>query len=158
MRVSNTVVEDIDRAMRLINSADYDLAGWAGATMSYVPDTAAYDLKVLIDSIKGNAGVDSLLNIKRSGAGLGQIPQSQMDFLSNLMGNISQAQSLAQLKETLGRYRKIYNDVYANAKSDNDKIFSKIRMPKNQSQARVQGIEIPSDADAWGENGDDWGI
>lgn len=158
MRVSNTVVEDIDRAMKLIRSADYDLAGWSGATMSYVPDTAAYDLKVLIDSIKGNAGVDSLLNIKRSGAGLGQIPQSQMDFLSNLMGNLSQAQSLPQLEETLGRYRNIYSDVYANAKSDNDKIFGKIRMPKNQSQASTQGIQIPSDADAWGENGDDWGI
>ena len=158
-RISKTVIEDIDRAMDLINSAEYDLAGWGGATLSYIPDTAAYNLKVLIDSIKGNSGVDSLLTIKRSGAGLGQIPQQQMDFLSNLKGNLSQSQSMPQLKRTMQRYKDIYTSVYNNAVSDNEKIFGKIKMPSQENTSgNVNYTEIPSDAEAWGTNEDDWGI
>ena len=97
--------------------------------MGFIPGTPAADIKARIESIKGNSGVDSLLKIKASGAGLGQIPQSQMDMLSNLIGNLDQAQSFPELLDVINRYERIYKDVYNNAISDNQKIKSKIRQP-----------------------------
>lgn len=125
-RVAKTVLEDIDAVERIIKENPIQAAGW-GSKMSFIPGTAARDIKARIESIKGNAGVDSLLMIKKSGAGLGQIPQSQMDMLSSMMGNLDQAQSLPELKDVIARYKRIYQNVYNNAVSDNQKINSKIK-------------------------------
>lgn len=125
-RVAKTVLEDIDAVERIIKENPIQAAGW-GSKVSFIPGTAARDIKARIESIKGNAGVDSLLMIKKSGAGLGQIPQSQMDMLSSMMGNLDQAQSLPELKDVIARYKRIYQNVYDNAVSDNNNIKSKIK-------------------------------
>lgn len=127
-RTAKTVVDDIQAVKRLAGEHPELAASW-GSKLSFVPGTPAANIKARIESIKGNSGVDSLLKIKASGAGLGQIPQSQMDMLSNLIGNLDQAQSFPELLDVINRYERIYKDVYNNAISDNQKIKSKIRQP-----------------------------
>lgn len=127
-RTAKTVVDDIQAVKRLAGEHPELAASW-GSKLGFIPGTPAANIKARIESIKGNSGVDSLLKIKASGAGLGQIPQSQMDMLSNLIGNLDQAQSFPELLDVINRYERIYTDVYNNAISDNQKIKSKIRQP-----------------------------
>ena len=144
-RVAKTVLEDIDAIERLIKEHPLQAAGW-GSTMSFIPGTAARDIKARIESIKGNSGVDSLLMIKKSGAGLGQIPQRQMDMLSSMMGNLDQAQTLPELKDVIARYKRIYENVYNNATSDNEKIYSRIKPQNTVGQTQNDGSETVYDA------------
>lgn len=144
MRVSQTVLDDIAAVKRMIKENPYAAASW-GSMTSFMPGTPAHNIKARIESIKGNSGVDSLLMIKKSGAGLGQIPQAQMNMLSSMMGNLDQAQSLPELEDVINRYERIYQNVYDNAENTNKKIMGKIRQPSQQGN-----ISIPSDEDAWG--------
>lgn len=136
-RTTKTVIDDIQAVNRMIKE-NPNMAASFGSKLSFIPGTPAANIKARIESIKGNSGVDSLLKIKASGAGLGQIPQSQMDMLSNLIGNLDQAQSLRELQDVLNRYERIYTDVYNNAVSDNQKIRGKIRQPKPTNNSNIQ--------------------
>lgn len=144
-RTAKTVVDDIQAVKRLAGEHPELAASW-GSKLSFVPGTPAANIKARIESIKGNSGVDSLLKIKASGAGLGQIPQSQMDMLSNLIGNLDQAQSFPELLDVINRYERIYTDVYNNAISDNQKIKSKIRQPigNNTQQTETSQADYKS--------------
>lgn len=51
--------------------------------------TPEYELEQQIKSLQGTVGIESLLDIKREGAGLGQVPQTQLDLLSRLLGQLS---------------------------------------------------------------------
>ena len=138
-RTAKTVIDDIQAVKRMAKENPALAASW-GRKMSFIPGTPAANIKARIESIKGNSGVDSLLKIKASGAGLGQIPQSQMDMLSNLIGNLDQAQSLPELLDVINRYERIYTDVYNNAMADNQKIKSRIRQPNQSSQPDPLGL------------------
>ena len=116
-RNAGNVVQDSGRAMEILKSAGNTAAGW-GATISSLPGTDARTLKGHIDSVKGNIGIDKLLEIKASGAGLGQVPQSQLDMLAATLGNLDQAQTVGELYANLARLQNIYADVMRGARED----------------------------------------
>lgn len=120
-RAARTVVDDTQRALDVLDRSGSWAAG-AGSYLSGLPGTSARALQKHIDSIKGNIGIDSLLSIKRSGAGLGQIPQSQLDMLASLMGNLDTAQSPSDLAYNLRRIEEIYADIVEKTGGDPKKI------------------------------------
>ena len=68
--------------------------------------------------MKGNVGIDSLLRIKATGAGLGQVPQSQLDLLSRLLGELDMNQSEEQFTYTWNRMGWVYEIIMDQADTD----------------------------------------
>jgi hypothetical protein len=114
---SGTVLEDVTKAMDLLQKSGRFAAGY-GAALSSLPESDARQLQAFISSIQGNVGVDQLIKIKQTGAGLGQVPQSQLDLLSRLLGNLDQAQKPAELMDVLKRIDRIYSGIVAQADAE----------------------------------------
>lgn len=85
----------------------------------FVPGTPSYSLAQRIESIKGTVAIDQLLAIKRQGSGLGQVPQSQLDLLSRLMGQLSLGLTTPELDKLLQDIGDTYLEVL-NRMSDKD--------------------------------------
>jgi hypothetical protein len=128
-RASNTVLSDIDAILRLSEGKGYLASGMLASSLNGIPGTTAADIAARVESIKGNIAVDSLLNIKKSGAGLGQVPQKQAEMLSGLLGNLSQKQSPSEFVDVLKRIRGIYSGIVDAAEKENRDIMSKIYDP-----------------------------
>lgn len=107
---AQTVFEDTARALEIVERSG-NLAAGVGALTSVLPGTPARELAGHIDSIKGNIGIDSLLKIKASGAGLGAIPQSQLEMLASLLGNLDARQNPRVLAQNIRRVQEIYADI-----------------------------------------------
>lgn len=112
-----TVIRDIHTARQNIKENGNRVAGW-GAKMASIPASRAKELAADIDSIKGNVAVDQLLKIKASGAGLGQVPQQQLNMLASLLGGLDQEMSPAKLDQNLADIEKIYADVIKAMEAD----------------------------------------
>lgn len=117
---ARTVVEDANRAEDLIG---FWTTGIPGVIQSAIPTTPANVLNAHLASVKSNVAVDQLLNIKKSGAGLGQVPQSQLEMLSELLGVLKISLPPDVLTYTLKRTREIYEDVMATATEDDMKLI-----------------------------------
>lgn len=110
MTAAQTVVEDATRALNVLDRFGGLAAGMGGLT-STIPGTAAKELDGHIFSMKGNIGIDQLLKIKQSGAGLGQIPQAQLEMLGSMLGNLDVKQNPRVLRENIKRIEEIYADI-----------------------------------------------
>lgn len=118
---AQTVVEDIYRLNKQITagSVPFGRSAAAQAQLNPVLQTDGYrNATALIESVKGNVGVDSLINIKKSGAGLGQVPQSQLDLLSRLLGELSLNQDKEQFERTWNRIGEVYREIWRVADDD----------------------------------------
>lgn len=124
VNAANTVVRDVDTALDIADQA----AGFGGNSMSeavqravgaQVLSTDAREVQRLVDSVKSNIGIDSLLRIKRSGAGLGQVPQSQLETLQSLLGNLDITRDPALFLRDLQDIRELYNTIIAKANESN---------------------------------------
>lgn len=146
-RAAQTVLDDIAAMKRIAKEHPNQVASW-GSKISFIPGSPAYDFAARIDSIRGNAAVDQLLNIKQSGAGLGQVPQQQLNMLADMTGNLSRAQSLPELMDVINRFERIYTNVRDKAAAENNRINGRIKPQKQQSG--LKQFAQPTDEDAWG--------
>jgi hypothetical protein len=110
MTAAQTVFEDATRALNVLDKYGKAAAGIGGLTAS-IPATPAKELDGHIFSMKGNIGIDQLLKIKASGAGLGQIPQAQLEMLGAMLGNLDVKQNPRVLRENINRIQEIYSDI-----------------------------------------------
>jgi hypothetical protein len=118
---AQTVVEDIERLNKQLaaNTVPFGRSAAAQEQLNPVLQSDGYRNAVaLIESVKGNVGIDSLLRIKASGAGLGQVPQTQLDLLSTLLGKLSLTQEKQQFVDTWERMGKVYREIWAKADED----------------------------------------
>jgi len=118
---AQTVVEDVGRLNVMLDADEVPFGRAAMIQEKLTPalQSDAYrNATSLIDSVKGNVGIDSLLRIKASGAGLGQVPQSQLDMLSQLLGDLHLKQSREQFMYTWNRMGVVYEIVMDQAEDD----------------------------------------
>jgi len=119
---AQTVVEDVTRLNTQILEDRVPFGRGAAFQEEFLTpalQTDNYrDAQSLIESVKGNVGIDSLLRIKQTGAGLGQVPQSQLDLLSTLLGKLNLSQSKAQFIRTWNRMGDIYDEIWRTADED----------------------------------------
>jgi hypothetical protein len=117
VRAATTVVRDVNDALALMDTNwMFDgnqniLSANARAAAARVAGTGPYEIKQLIDSVKANIGIDTLLNIKREGSGLGQVPQSQLETLQSILGNLNVARDPELLKRDLQEVQKMYDEI-----------------------------------------------
>ena len=113
--IGGTVIEDAQRAIDLIKAnpkLTTGPAGFAGKDIGFGP---AYTTNLMIESVRSNIGIDKLLDIKASGAGLGQIPQTQLKTLQSVLGGLDQGQNAETLLYNLKRVIDIYSDIVEKA-------------------------------------------
>lgn len=132
---AQTVAEDIDRLNKQIDDMPF---GRNAAFQESLPPMLQSDefrnANALIESVKGNVGVDSLLRIKQSGAGLGQVPQSQLDLLSRLLGELTLTQGKEQFVRTWNRMGDVYEQVWKSADAE----MQEIGMPPPEVFKRIE--------------------
>jgi hypothetical protein len=109
-RAGQTLIRDVTTSIDTINKYGRRASGW-GSVMKWMPESAANSLAADIASIQGNVAVDQLLKIKAQGAGLGQVPQSQLEMLASLLGGLRQDMPPQKLKQNLEDIRSIYQDI-----------------------------------------------
>lgn len=105
------VNQDITKALKLAET------GWAtgltGALANKLPGTTAYDLRRLVDTIKGNIGFDKLQTMRMespTGGALGQVAVQELEMLQSVFGSLDQSQSKEQFKENLVRLGMVLNE------------------------------------------------
>ena len=108
--IATTVVVDAQRALDLVDG-NPNASGVKGFAMQKVPGTAAYALGQTLESIQSNIGIDKLLDIKASGAGLGQVPQSQLEMLASVLGKLSIGQPTETLRFNIDRVMGLYAEI-----------------------------------------------
>jgi hypothetical protein len=110
IRAAQTVFEDTQRALDILEDKGR-LAAGIGSVLSVIPESSAKAFKQLTESIKGNIGIDSLLKIKESGSGLGQVPQAQLEMLASLLGKLDTDQRPEDLEFNIKRVQEIYAEI-----------------------------------------------
>lgn len=78
---------------------------------SKVWTTTEYKLQNALDSIRKTIAIDQLLDIKRQGSGLGQVPQQQLEHLADLLGVISMRLPKDRIEVMLNDIQETYMDV-----------------------------------------------
>ena len=140
IRAGKTVISDIQALKRLYKENPGSISGFSASMTNFIPGTVAADAKARADSIKGNIAVDNLLNIKQSGAGLGQVPQSQADMLSGLFGSLSQTQNDREFMDTLDRIEQIYSEVIKSAENENKGVYDVIYNPNESKVEKAKSL------------------
>lgn len=155
-RAAQTVLDDIAAMKRIAKEHPNMVAGWS-SLISYIPGTPMHNFAARIDSIRGNAAIDQLLNIKQSGAGLGQVPQQQLNMLADMTGNLDRAQSFDELMDVINRFERIYTNVRDGANAENNRIMSRIKNPNeeipNSNYRSTQGLAVGTVEDGYRFNG-----
>ena len=113
--IAGTVIVDAQRALDTIQNNPNYTTGVYGKALQFAPGTDAYALSQMVNSVKANVGIDKLLDIKASGAGLGQVPQSQLDMLASVLGGLDVGQPADVLQYNLNRVKNIYSDIVKSA-------------------------------------------
>lgn len=109
-RAGYTVLDDVDRALSMVEQYGRQAAG-VGSLLNILPETPANVLKQHIQSIQGNIAVDQLLKIKQQGAGLGHVPQKQLEMLASLLGRLDPSLPPDVLAYNLRRVGEIYQNI-----------------------------------------------
>lgn len=142
LSAAQTVFEDTSRALDVIDKNASGTTGMGAFLLSGIPGTDAKELAGHIDSVKANIGIDQLLKIKASGAGLGQVPQSQLDMLASLLGNLDAEQNSRVLRENLMRVNEIYADIVRKTGGDPDVLM---QQRQERQQKPTPPGQIPLD-------------
>lgn len=147
VNAAETVVRDADTILDIAEQA----SAFEGNSLSealqravgaQVLSTDAREVQRLVDSVKSNIGIDSLLRIKRSGAGLGQVPQSQLETLQSLLGNLDITRDPELFLRDLRDIRNLYNQIIAKANESNVKLDQRelqLLRRRNEIEARNFG-------------------
>lgn len=143
--IGGTVIEDAQRAIDLIKANPKLTTGPAGAATKDIRFGPAYTTNLMIESVRSNIGIDKLLDIKASGAGLGQIPQTQLKTLQSVLGGLEQGQNAETLLYNLDRVIKIYSDIVE--KAGGPEMLAKAlekaeQTPERQKLQRESGFDV----------------
>jgi len=112
-RAAQTVVEDLGRAMDIIEGS-YFAAGPIVGHTAKLSGTPANKTTKLIDSVKSNIGIDRLQAMRDSsptGGALGQVPFQQQQRLEQLLGSLDVTQPQDMLLDNMKRISNTYNDI-----------------------------------------------
>jgi hypothetical protein len=121
VRNGQILIRELDQAMGLIDKEGQWAAG-AGAPLKHIPLTSANQMDALIKSIEGTVGINSLMDMKKGGVGLGQVPQSQLEMLSTLMGSLRQNLPPQQLRKNMSDIKEIYSDIVSKIGGDPNRL------------------------------------
>lgn len=113
-RSGDVVVQDIDRALGVLDTAKMPTAGFGASTLAQIPGTPAADMARLLDSVKANVSFQTLTEMRKAsptGGALGAVSDREMSLLQAALGSLEQSQSPGQFRDNLARVRNVYLDI-----------------------------------------------
>lgn len=151
-RLGTVIVQDMDRALDLLNEPGRIVDGVPGAVnrlaQSYIPGNPWYDLRSHLDASQATVSLQNLQELKEStGAGLGNVSDKQSALLAAAYGAIDLNQSLPTLKDNLARLRNIYLDIIFGHGRGPERIplsFQDEWQPLDEGWVDDQGNPIPT--------------
>lgn len=124
LRSSNLVTSDdeampgeIERSLAILDREGNFAAG-RGAVLSRIPGTSARELAGSLETIKSAVSFDKLLQIKKSGAGLGALSDSELSLLGSSIASLDIGQHPDVLEKNLQRVRTIYGKARSAIQAD----------------------------------------
>lgn len=113
-RAGGLVIQEIDRALRAVDSAWLPTTGLGGAAFQNVPGTAAFDVNRLLDTVRAETGFTRLQQMREAsptGAALGSVTERELALLQATFGSLEQSQSQQQFRDNLNRVANVYLDI-----------------------------------------------
>ena len=110
----DVVVQDIDRALSVMDSATLPTTGFFGEKLSGIGGTAANDISKLVDTVRSNIGFDKLQRMRDNsptGGALGNVAIPELQMLQAAVGSLEQSQTEEQFRYNLKRVKNIYLDI-----------------------------------------------
>jgi len=108
-RAAGFIMRDINSLVKVIDKIPDSVYGRIVA--GQLPHTQTFQAGILMDSVKATIAVDQLLEIKRQGSGLGQVPQQQLEYLAQLLGALNMNMEKPRLKDHLDEIKDVYGRV-----------------------------------------------
>lgn len=105
------VLQDIGRAIEVIESNPRLTSGVGGALLEAAPGTPAHDVGQLLTTVRANIGFDRLQRMRAespTGGALGNVTVQELARLEAVMGSLAQSQSADQLLYNLRRLQEQY--------------------------------------------------
>lgn len=105
------VINTVKEAKDLVGSST---AGF-GSLLAKIPESDARNLQAKLDTIKGNLGFDRLQQMREAsptGGALGAVAVQELVALQSTVASLDQAQSPSQLKASLDKIERHYNNWY----------------------------------------------
>jgi hypothetical protein len=115
-RAAGFIMRDIGTLKSVIDEIPDNIYGRIVA--GKLPHTQTFQAGILMDSVKATIAVDQLLEIKRQGSGLGQVPQQQLEYLAQLLGALNMNMPKERLKEHLDEIMDVYGRVLSRMSVD----------------------------------------
>ena len=115
----------IGQISQAINDTGIWTAGLIGHFAKHIPGSNARDLRSIIKTIEANIGFDRLREMRLNsptGGALGQIAVKELDDLKDSLADLSQSQSIPQLRSNLGLVLKNYERVVNSAREYQTKL------------------------------------
>ena len=115
-----STVDSIDEIVGLLDTTANNLnpfdnvAGLFGALKSNFPGNRAYDVNIMLDTIKANVGFDRLQAMRDAsptGGALGQVTEMELKLLQRSLAALDQGMSPDKFREALMRVRDHYTKV-----------------------------------------------
>ena len=142
-QISATVIRELDQAEALMTTWS---TGNTGRLMKMIPvvgaGTGAGRLQSVYNGLKGNIGVDNLIDMKKQNVGLGNVSEKQLELLGNLMGVMDSGMPLEYQKATIDGIRTVYGDIMSRA-SDED--LDMIQRLRTGGRSQAQADATPTD-------------
>lgn len=113
-QVADIVIEDVDRAIALIEKSPLTTTGTVGPWLATIGGTPANDVRALVDTVKANAGFAELQKMRDNsptGGALGQVSEREIAYLQSTIGNLEQSQTAEQFVYNLRRVKAAYQEI-----------------------------------------------
>lgn len=138
MAHAGKVLGDVAQADKLLSGPT---TGLIGKLSSVVPDTTAYDLNLLLTTIKANLGFDRLQQMRDAsptGGALGQVAVKELDALQSSIASLDIGQKKDTLKENLMKIENHYTNWVRITRGEQPISFEEFKKSKQPSPAAPQ--------------------
>lgn len=132
------VLGDVTQADKLLSGPT---TGLIGKLSSVVPDTTAYDLNLLLTTIKANLGFDRLQQMRDAsptGGALGQVAVKELDALQSSIASLDIGQKKDTLKENLMKIENHYTNWVRTTRGEQPISFEEFKKSKQPAPAATQ--------------------
>ena len=131
---------EIERSLAILEREGNFAAG-RGAVLSNIPGTSARELAGSLETIKSAVSFDKLLQIKKSGAGLGALSDSELGLLGSSIANLHISQHPDVLAANLGRVRTIYGKARSAIQADLARLKGPGTSPVDTARVGQQNLD-----------------
>ena len=84
--------------------------GWAGSKLSSLEGSQANDLRLELQSIRANAGLDTIRDMKAAGGTVGQVTEAEWPKLESKYAALEQSGSFPEFSRRLDEFEKQYKE------------------------------------------------